>query len=1375
MKKVLGYDLGSTSVGWAFVHEAENEGEESSIVRAGVRVVPLSSDEQNEFEKGRDISTNVARRMHRGARRNLDRYQMRRDKLIKILKRIKFIDEDTVLPEDGTDSTHQSYFFRSKAVEEKIGREELARVLLMINKKRGYKSNRKGQEDEDGNLIDGIDLAKKLYSKNITPGQYLAKLEEKHLKIHPDFYRSDLVKEFDRIWDTQEEYYKDVLTSRHKNELEGKNKNDTAKYLEKIMGTERAEPKGSRIEKKMLSYKWRAKAVEDKVELPQIAYILTELNNEINQSSGYLNEISDRSKKLIFNDITVGQYLYQQIWENPHTSLKNQVFYRQDYEDEFNAIWEEQSKYYPELTQQLKKKIGEQTIFYQRRLKSQKGLVSICELEGIEREIEIDGKKKKRLIGPRVAPKSSPMFQSFKIWQNINSLRVSRKNNPSEKHEIIIETKQDLFDELNKTDIWSDTQFLRWLFADSPENYKDWSLNFNQVEGNRTQAKMYEAYRDILIHGGHEENLIDKITTDELKQYFSAMGIDSQILDFNPSLPGEEMAEQPHYKLWHLLYSYEADQSKSGNASLVKALKSNFGFSEDQAKILSKVTFEEDYGNLSVRAMRKIMPYLEEGLTYDKAAHMAGYDHSHSVTAKENKDRQLYSKLDILKKNSLRNPVVEKILNQMINVTNAILEDPEMGRPDEIRIELARDLKQTAEQRSRKTSAIAKATKRHDKLRERIKREFGLSYVSRNDLIKYKLYLELEPLGFHTPYSNTYIPPGELFTNKFDIEHIIPQSRLFDDSFSNKTLELRSVNIEKGNQTAFDYCTQKGWLKKFQFRVNQLSESSSGIRFTKKRRLLMTESDIPDDFLQRDLGNTAYIAKKSMELLLPITRRVSSTSGTITARLREDWELIDLLKELNWNKYEKLGLTYHKENRRGHELRRIEDWSKRNDHRHHAMDAITVAFTHPAMVQYLNNLNAASRKDGIIYGIEKKYLFRDRSGRKRFKKPFRDIRESAKQHLESILISFKAKNKVTTINTNRIKVKGGHKTQITYTPRGQLHKETVYGQTKTYVTKLERVGGKFDKEMIATVADQSYRNALMKRLEENDYKPKKAFTGKNSLTKEPIYIENGQEEVPVKVKTVNLENQYTIRKDVSYDNFKNQKHLNKVVDVGVRNKLIERVGEFDGDYKAAFSDLDENPIWLNKKDGISIKRVTITGVSNAESIHPKKDHHGELILDDSGQPIPVDHVSTGNNHHVAIYRDKNGDLQEEVVSFFEAVIRKNNGLPVVERNHKEGWEFLFSMKQNEMFVFPDEETGFDPAEIDLLDPENRSVISPYMYRVQKFTNKDYWFRHHLETILDNRKELDDITFKRIQTPTHLVGLIKVRTNHLGQIVHVGEY
>ena len=116
----------------------------------------------------------------------------------------------------------------------------------------------------------------------------------------------------------------------------------------------------------------------------------------------------------------------------------------------------------------------------------------------------------------------------------------------------------------------------------------------------------------------------------------------------------------------------------------------------------------------------------------------------------------------------------------------------------------------------------------------------------------------------------------------------------------------------------------------------------------------------------------------------------------------------------------------------------------------------------------------------------------------------------------------------------------------------------------------------------------------------------------------------------------------------------------------------------------------------------------------------------------------MDFVNTGNNH-VAIYKDANGDLQENVVTFYEAVTRANLGLPIIDREYRasEGWTFLFTMKQNEYFVFPNVNSGFNPELIDLMNPDNYSLISPNLFRVQKFTIKDYFFRHHLETTVEN--------------------------------------
>ena len=203
--------------------------------------------------------------------------------------------------------------------------------------------------------------------------------------------------------------------------------------------------------------------------------------------------------------------------------------------------------------------------------------------------------------------------------------------------------------------------------------------------------------------------------------------------------------------------------------------------------------------------------------------------------------------------------------------------------------------------------------------------------------------------------------------------------------------------------------------------------------------------------------------------------------------------------------------------------------------------------------------------------------------------------------------------------------------------------------------------------------------------------------------------------------------------------------------------------------------MEKNPIWLNKENGISIRKVTIRGVNNAQALHHKKNHLGDFILDEKGNKIPMDFVSTGNNHHVAIYKDEKGHLQENVVSLFEVLERVNQCLPIIDKkyNHHLGWEFLFTMKQNEYFIFPNEISGFDPVNINLLDLANRRVINPNLFRVQKFTIKDYFFRHHLETTVEDNSKLKGTTWRR-EGLSGIKGIIKVRLNHLGEIVRVGE-
>lgn len=1388
MKRILGLDLGTNSIGWALVNEAENENEKSSITKLGVRVNPLTVDEQTNFEKGKSITTNADRTLKRAARRNLQRYKLRKENLIEILKVNSFITDETILSENGNKTTFQTYRLRAKAASEEVSLEQLAKILLMINAKRGYKSSRKAKSQDEGQLIDGMGIAKKLYEESITPSQLVYQILKEGKKFIPDFYRSDLQAEYDKIWDFQKQFHSEILTDEFKKQIADKGKVNTTKIFLAKYGIYTADNKST--DKRLQAYKWRVDGLSKELSKEELAFVISDLTGTISNSSGYLGAISDRSKELFFNKQTVGQYLMAQLEENPHTKLKNQVFYRQDYLDEFNTIWETQAKYHKELTAELKGEIRDVVIFFQRKLKSQKGLISFCEFESKQIEVEIEGIKKKKTVGSKVCPKSSLLFQEFKIWQMLNNVQVIDKSGA--KKSLEQDEKEILFAELSIKDKLSKTDALKLLY----KNYKELDLNFKDIEGNRTQATLFKAYQRIIELSGHGEYDFTKLPATEsieiVSSVFNGLGYSTGILTFDSNLEGKAFENQPLYRFWHLLYSFEGDDSTSGNEKLLNKIIELYGFEREYAKILANINFEPDYGSLSTKAIRKILPHLKDGFAYagrnefpnePSACEYAGYKHSKDSLTKEELDNKvLKDKLDILPKNSLRNPVVEKILNQMINVVNTTIDV--YGKPDEIRIELARELKKSADERKGATEAISKATAEHESYRNILRKDFGLNHVSRNDIIRYKLYLELKDNGFHTLYSGTYISPTKLFSKEFDIEHIIPQSRLFDDSFSNKTLEARNENIEKGNDTAYDFVLRKygeKGLTEYLSRLDVLYKSFK-ISKTKFNKLKMKGEDIPSDFINRDLKDTQYIAKKAKSILEELVKDVVSTSGSITDRLRQDWQLVDVMQELNWEKYDKLGLTEIIENRDGHKIYRIKDWTKRNDHRHHAMDALTIAFTKRSHIQYLNNLNARSDKGGSIYGIEMKELYRDDKGKLKFKAPIplKEFRAEAKKQLENTLISIKAKNKVATININTTDKKNGVNKKKQLTPRGQLHLETVYGRVEWSRIKLS---DKLSKIEIEAIKDIDLKQFIQNYIKANG-------SIKNAFSKEMLpflkYKNKNITEITVSIPC------YTQRIDIQKYFTDNKKSVNaresaleSIYDLKIREVLMNRYLVNGKDFKKAFSNLDDNPIWLNKTAGIKIKSVTITGISNAVSLHEKKDKNGKLMLDKNGNPQPVDFVNTGNNHHVAIYMDENGNLQENVLSFFEATTRINQGLSIIDKEYKnqDGWKFLFSMKQNEYFVFPNEETGFNPNEVDLLDSDNYSLISPNLFRVQKFSKviygnsavRDYVFRHHLETTINDNKDLKDITFKSIKSLPIFNNIVKVRINHIGQIVSVGEY
>jgi CRISPR-associated endonuclease Csn1 len=345
-----------------------------------------------------------------------------------------------------------------------------------------------------------------------------------------------------------------------------------------------------------------------------------------------------------------------------------------------------------------------------------------------------------------------------------------------------------------------------------------------------------------------------------------------------------------------------------------------------------------------------------------------------------------------------------------------------------------------------------------------------------------------------------------------DIEHIIPKSKLFDDSQSNKTLAHRRCNSTKGDMTAYDFMKAKSpeVFNQYVERVNSLFANKI-ISKAKRDKLLMSEDNIPDNFIDRQLRESQYIAKKAREILQTICHNVWSTSGTVTSELRHLWGWDDVTMNLQMPKYKELGLTEtveweseHGKNKHTKEV--IKDWTKRDDHRHHAVDALTIACTKQGFIQRFNTLSASKTREDMLKEIEQRSeQYKEKlSLLEKYIVSQRPISVAdAEKAVSDILISFKSGKKVAVKGKRKIGKRGNKKVvqENIIVPRGELHEQFVYGKIKTIETN------KTVKYLFANphlIFKPYIKTLIEKRLGKFENDKKKALA---SLKKEPIYLD----------------------------------------------------------------------------------------------------------------------------------------------------------------------------------------------------------------------------------------------------------------------------
>lgn len=349
---------------------------------------------------------------------------------------------------------------------------------------------------------------------------------------------------------------------------------------------------------------------------------------------------------------------------------------------------------------------------------------------------------------------------------------------------------------------------------------------------------------------------------------------------------GKAFVDWPTEKKNRLAYALTAYRNDS---SIITYLTDN-GFDKTEIEIALTLPTFTKWGNLSEKALNKIIPYLEQGKLYHEACTAAGYNFKADDT-----DKRMYlpaHETDAPELEDIKNPVVRRAISQTVKVINALIR--ERGEsPCFVNIELARELSKSRADRNKIEKGQKENQANNDRIMERLKKEFGLLSPTGQDLIKLKLWEEQDGV---CPYSLQPISIERLFEPGYtDIDHIIPYSLCFDDTYNNKVLVMSSENRQKSNRIPMQYLEGK-CREDFQIWVE-----NSNLRYRKKRNLLketLSDDDL-SGFKKRNLQDTQYLSsfmmkylKKYLALSPNSTGRkntIQAVKGSATAYMRKRW------------------------------------------------------------------------------------------------------------------------------------------------------------------------------------------------------------------------------------------------------------------------------------------------------------------------------------------------------------------------------------------------------------------------------------------------------------------------------------------------------
>jgi CRISPR-associated endonuclease Csn1 len=1405
MKKILGLDLGTNSIGWALVNQ-DFQNKKGEILGMGSRIIPMTQDRKDEFGKGNSISQTADRTRLRSSRRLRERHLLRRERLHRVLNILGFLPEhykkhidfqkhygqffeesepklawrknndgkyEFIFQSSFTEMANEFgglkipydwtiYYLRKKALQQSITKEELAWLILNFNQKRGYYQAR-GEEGDDNPLI-----------KEFVIALNVVKVERREVDK----------KNSSRTW------YKIMLSNGWE-----------------YSATFTAEPNWENTEKEFLvteeyDEEGNIKIVLDKKtdatgkEKRRISILPTfddiNLMAKKDQDKIY-GKIKARTEATIQNSkTTVGAYIYDSLRQNPSQKINGKLvrtIERKFYKDELKQILEKQIALQPQIFTEDKyndcvrelyrtNHSHEQTllkrdfvhlflndiIFYQRPLRSQKSTISNCPLE-FRQYIKSENNEEFRLKSPiKVIPKSNPYYQEFRLWQWIKNINIyNRDNDINVTNEFLSDLAgyEALFDFLDNRREVEQKVLIEFLLKQKLGLKKIPKTEVDKYRWNYVEDKKYPCNE----------------TKAQIKSRLD------KVLD----VPEGFLTQALLYQLWHIIYSV-TDKTEFEKALGTFAIKYNLDKDTFVSGFRNFPPFRSEYGAYSEKAIKKMLPLMRIGRSWkqetidkktqnridkiitgefdeeinnrvrEKAINLTDIKHfqglpewlakyvvygRHSESIDSTKWKsvlELEEYLKSFKQHSLRNPIVEQVVTETLRVVKDIwvhFGNSAENYFDEVHIELGREMKNTADDRKKITQQITENENTNIRIKAllmemmndsnienvrahspmhleilKLYEEYAinsdekyagkdangndlfvpeltpddiikiskLAQPTKSELIRYKLWLEQK---YRSPYTGQMIPLGKLFTSAYEIEHIIPQSRFFDDGFSNKVICEAAVNKLKDKQLGLEFIrnhhgeivstgngNQQVRILTEEEYVTFVKEHYAKLR-GKKTKLLLDE--IPDQMIERQLNDTRYISKFVNSILSNIVRSENNDDGVnsknlipgngkITSMLRQDWGLNDVWNEIILPRFERMNTltqstAFTTQNREGQTIPIIPlelskgFQKKRIDHRHHALDALVIACATRDHINLLNNQAAKSENNryDLQHKLRNKDKWIDHNGKERlkftsFQLPWPGFAKDTKNGLERIVVSFKQNTRV--INKTKFagltyKESKEKSNNMNWAIRKPMHKDTISGKVdlpwvkvpkgKLLTATRKNIDTSFDEKTIKSITDTGIQKILLNYL-------------KVKGSSEIAFTPEGLDELNRNIAT--------------YNNGKSHQPIYKA-----------RVFELGSKFAVGYAG--------NKKD----KFVE---------------------------------AAKGTNLFFAIYADSNGKRSFNTIPLNEVIERQKQGLPPVPETNDKGLKLLFHLSPNDLVYVDDGKDSFDLYKL----TDNQKVN---IYKVVSFT------------------------------------------------------